>query len=588
MRRRPDGSTTDVTPAGMNARDRVHEYGGASYVVDRGRLVFSNWADGRLWAMAPDDKARPITPEGAFRYADMVVDRARGRLICVREDHSGPGEAVNTIVAVPLDGSGTVDVLAEGRTFYSSPRLSPDGSQLVWLSWDHPNMPWDGTDLWLAALDSDGRPRRPEHVAGSTAEWTSQPRWSPDGILHFVNERTGWMQLYRRVDGRDELLTPIEAEFAPPDWQFGSATYAFMGANRILAVGRSRGADRLWSIDPAGPATSPLEVPFTEIRHLVADPRRVVMIAAGPRESASVVEMDTGSGALTQLRASAETPLEPADVSVPRPVEFPTAGGRTAHGLFYAPQNGRHEAPPGERPPLVVTSHGGPTGSASSALSTLTQLFTSRGIAVLDVDYGGSTGYGREYRKRLEGAWGITDVEDCANGALDLARRGLVDIDRIAIRGSSAGGFTTSAPSPSATTSRPASAITGSAISRRWQPTTHKFESRYMDRLVGPYPERRDLYRERSPLNFTERIACPVLILQGLDDRVVPPVQAEQIVAALAARGVPHAYLAFEGEDHGFRVAANIIRSFEAELSFYGQVFGFTPADAIEPVTLVR
>ncbi len=595
VRRAANGSIEDVSPAGVNVRDRVHEYGGGAYAVDAGDIVFSNWADGRLWLIAAGsgaEDARAITPEGAFRYADLAFDRPRGRVIAVREDHSGPGEAVNTIVAIPLDGSAAVEVLVEGSSFYSSPRLDPTRPRLAWLSWDHPNLPWDGTELWVAPLDVAGRATAPERVAGSPSEWTAQPRWSPDGVLHFVNERTGWMALYRRIEGRDELLTPIEAEFAYPDWQFGFSNYTFMGPGRIVACGRAGGRDSLWSIEAAGggvPARlTSIDVPFTEMDELQTVGDRVALIGSGPNDFSSVVTLDPATGAPTILRRATETILDPVDVSAAQPIEFKTAGGRTAHALFYPPRNGRYRAPVGELPPLIVTSHGGPTSAASSALSVTTQLFTSRGLAVLDVDYGGSTGYGREYRKRLEGTWGVTDVEDCANGAIALAERGLIDRDRIAIRGGSASGYTTLCAVTFRDEFRAGVSYFGIGDLETFAAETHKFESRYVDRLVGPYPEAAELYRERSPLNFTDRISCPVLILQGLDDRIVPPVQAEQIVASLAANGIPHAYLAYEGEDHGFRKAENIIGSFAAELSFYGQIFGFEPADRIEPLVLTR
>lgn len=587
VRRSPDGTTGDVSPAGVNVRDRVHEYGGASYAVAGGVVFFSSWSDGRWYRRDPDGSVRPITSAGPFRYADPEVDRGRGRLILVREDHSGPGEAVNAIVDVPLDG-GAVRVLASGTDFCAAPRLSPDGSRLAWLRWSHPNMPWDGTELVVAPVAGDGTLGRTERIASDGGEWIAQPRWSPDGVLHFVAERTGWMNLYRQVGGRDEALAPMAAEFAAPDWVFGLSGYAFAGDGRVIAIGRSGGRDRLYAIGPAVGAVAEIPVPFTEMGALRVAGSAAVFVGGGPELFTSVVRLDLRDGSWTALRRSTEAQLDPADVSAAQPIEFPTDGGRTAHGLFYPPRNDRYAGPPGERPPLIVTSHGGPTAAASTTLSITTQVFTSRGYAVLDIDYGGSTGYGREYRKRLEGTWGLTDVADCANGARALADRGLVDPERVAIRGGSASGYTTLAAIAFRDDFRAGVSYFGIGDLTTFVAQTHKFESRYLDRLIGPYPERADLYRERSPLRAADRISCPVLILQGLDDRVVPPAQAEEIVAALRTNGVPHAYLAFEGEDHGFRQAPTIIRSMEAELSFLAQVFGFEPADPIEPVTLVR
>lgn len=589
VRRSPDGSLADVSPEGVNVRDRVHEYGGGAYVVDAGSAWFSSFADGRLYRRDPDDAVRPVTPEGPFRYADPIVDRRRGRLICVREDHSRAGEAVNALVSVPLDGNGPVRVLVGGSDFYSDPRLSPDGTRLAWLSWDHPNLPWDETSLWVGTFAADGSIGSRERIAGELGESVLQPRWSPSGVLHFVAERTGWWNVWRRLGGRDEIVLPMAAEFADPQWVFGRSNYGLLDDGRILACGRRDGRDALFLADPASGRCESLDVPFTEVGSLHVGRGCAVFTAGSPTRSPALVRLDlAGDRGPEVLRESGPVAADPADISVGQHVEFPTADGLIAHGIFYAPHNRAWRGVEGELPPLIVTSHGGPTAGASSALDLETQLFTSRGLAVLDVDYGGSTGYGRDYRKRLEGTWGITDVEDCMRGALAMAERGLVDRGRIAMRGGSASGYTTLCALTFHDELRAGVSYFGIGDLETFARTTHKFESRYLDSLVGPYPERRDLYVARSPLNFTDRITAPTLILQGLDDRIVPPSQAEQIVAGLRANHVPHAYLAFEGEDHGFRRAASIIRSFEAELSFFGQVFGFEPADDIVPIVIER
>ncbi|MDQ3127718.1 MAG: S9 family peptidase [Chloroflexota bacterium] len=590
VRRETDGTLTRLTPEGFNARCRVHEYGGGAIVVDGDLVVVSDFATGRLHRVTAPGVLEPLTPEGrAWRFADICHDRARNRLIAVREDHdpdtlAGQGEAENALVAISLD-DGTVSVIAAGSDFFAAPRLASDGQRLAWLRWSHPNLPWDGTELVVAVLDAAGSPTHERVVAGSPSDWIAQPRWSPDGVLHFVAEPDGWMNLFRLAgDGRVERASePLEAEFAFPDWVFALSNYAFAGDGTIVAVGRGGGRDRLYRIAPEGTAT-PFDLPFTEISYVTVDGGTAVVRAAAPDRPWAIVELDLASGLTTVLRASSTLEVDPADASLGEPVEFPTDGERTAFGILYRPTNRTQRGPDDALPPLIVTSHGGPTAQASTAFAIGTQLFTSRGFAVLDVDYGGSTGYGRDYRKRLEGEWGVVDLADCVAGARWLAEQGIVDGGQLAIRGGSASGYTTLCAVTFSDAFSAGTSYFGIGDLETFVKETHKFESRYLDRLVGPYPAEKQRYHDRSPLNFADRISCPVLILQGADDRIVPPAQAEQIVDVLWERHLPHAYLLFPGEDHGFRSAANVIRSFEAELSFYGQVFGFTPADAIEPV----
>jgi dienelactone hydrolase len=586
VRLRPGGVPEDVSPTGVNVRTRVHEYGGGAYLAAGDLLVVSDFATGRLLRVGPGRTAVPITPEGAWRYADLALDALRGRLLAVREDHTGPGEAVNALVTIPLDGAaaadpGAVEVLVAGSDFYSSPRLAPDGGRLCWLRWDHPNLPWDGTECVVADLDATGVPGPGRVVAGDPSTWTAQPRWAPDGSLIVATEPGEWMGLHR-WDG--ERLTPltaaVEAEFAGPDWVFGLSTHGVAGDGTLVACGRGAGRDRLWRIDPAGArAPAVLDLPFTSITDIAVGGSEVAAIVAAPTLFRALVRIDLATGAWTTVRRSSDLDLDPAAVSVGEQVEFPTTGDRTARGILYRPANPGFGAPDGERPPLVVTSHGGPTSAAFTGLLLPFQVLTSRGIAVLDVDYGGSTGYGKSYRKRLEGTWGVTDVDDCVAGALEMARRGEADGARLAIEGGSASGFTTLAALAFRDVFRAGVSYFGIGNLEAFVAETHKFESRYLERLVGPYPAARDVYRARSPIFHAEGFSCPVLVLQGLDDRIVPPAEAERIVAALAAKGIPHVYLPFEGEDHGFRQAAHIVRSAQAELAFYGGVFGFVPAD---------
>ena len=590
VRRETDGVLTRLTPEGFNARSRVHEYGGGAALVDGDLIVVSDFATGRLQRVSAPGVLAPLMPDDrAWRYADLSLDRARNRILAIREDHEPDtlarhGEAENAVVAIDL-GTGAVTVLADGADFFSSPRLSPDGSRLAWLRWNHPNLPWDGTELVLADVDAEGRPTGARVVAGSAADWVAQPRWSPAGVLHFVAEPDGWMNLFRlSADETVERASePVEAEFAFPDWVFGLAGYAFAADGSIVAVGRSAGRDRLYRIAADG-TTRPADLPFSEIGYVAIDGGTAVFRAAATDRPWAIVELDLATDRTTELRRSTALDIVAADTAVGATVEFPTEGDRTAFGILYRPTSRSFAGPTDARPPLIVTSHGGPTAQASTAFAILTQLFTSRGFAVLDVDYGGSTGYGKAYRKRLEGEWGVVDLADCVAGARWLADQGIVDGARLAIRGGSASGYTTLCAVTFSGVFSAGTSYFGIGDLETFVAQTHKFESRYLDRLVGPYPARKDLYHDRSPLNFAERITCPVLILQGAEDRIVPPAQAEQIVDALWERQLPHAYLLYPGEDHGFRAAANIIRSFESELSFYGQVFGFEPADPIDPI----
>ncbi len=588
VRRAADGTTEDLTPAPFDVRSRVHEYGGGSYTVAGGTVVYSNRADGRLYRLDPGvAEPQPITPEGDYRYADLRFDRGRRRFLAVREDHTGEGQPVAAIVEVPLDGERAPRVLVEGPDFLAAPRLSPDGTQLAWLEWDHPDMPWDSTRLRIAPVRSDGYLDPSDLAAGGPDESVVQPEWSTDGVLHLVSDRSGWWNLYRLVDGpRLEPLAPMDAEFAKPAWLFDRSSYGFLPDGSIVAVARARGRDRVVHVAP-GRLTGELESPFTDIASLRAGTQTIVAIAGSPTESSVVVALDPTTLAPTGvLRRSSSLTLDPASISVAEPITFPSAGGRVAHALYYRPTNPDVVAPDGELPPLVVHSHGGPTSNAANALNLEIQLLTSRGIAVVDVDYGGSTGYGREYRRALEGTWGVIDVDDCEAAARYLVARGDVDPDRLAIEGGSAGGYTTLAALAFRDTFAAGISLFGVGDLEALVRETHKFEARYLDRLVGPYPAAAELYRERSPNHHLEGISCPVLVLQGLEDRVVPPSLAEAIVAALAANGIPHAYLAFEGEGHGFRGADAIRRTLEARLSFLGAVFGFTPADDLPPLKL--
>jgi dienelactone hydrolase len=578
--RRPDGGEPeDATPAGTNARTRVHEYGGGAWALaGPTTVVFCEFADQRLYRLELGGEPVAITPEpeeaAALRYADMALAPDGETIFCVREVHpAGGGEPENQIVALPLSGGGEARVVAAGRDFYSFPRLSADGATLAFTCWDHPNMPWDGTELWTAPVAT---PEAARKIAGQVAgaphqESIFQPGWGPDGRLHFVSDRDGWWNLYAvGQDGSgEEQLTFEEADLAHPQWLFGGATYAFLDGGAIAFVRTERAVERLFVRDPEGGALRDLGLPFTNFGFpsISARGERVAFVAGSPEADPAVVVVDVGAAAVVETRPiGAEEAVDPAYVSVPRPIEFETGGGEVAHGFFYPPANAEFEAPAGEAPPLIVSSHGGPTSHAVPSLDREFLFWTSRGFGVVDVNYRGSSGYGRAYRDKLQGTWGVVDSEDCVRAATHLAAAGEADGARLTIRGGSAGGYATLCALVFHDEMAAGASYFGVADAEALATDTHKFESRYLDGLIGPYPERADLYRERSPIHFVERLRSPVILFQGLEDEIVPPNQAETMVAALAANGVPHAYLAFEGEQHGFRREETNNRCLDPEL----------------------
>ena len=600
LMRRPEGGEPEaVTPEGTNVRTRVHEYGGGAWcLVAPDLVVFVEFADQRLYRQRLGSAPVAISPEpaepGALRYADMRPTPNGEAVVCVRERDS-EGEPVNEVVLLGLDGEVEPQVLAGGRDFYSFPRVSPDGEWLAWTCWDHPNMPWDGTELWVAPLADSGEARL---VAGGAEESVYQPEWSPDGRLYFVSDRDGWWNLYRSGEPGAELsgeegtlvqLTEERADLAHPQWLFGGATYAFLEGGAIACVRCEGAEERLFLLQPEGWEPGDLELPFTSFGYpvLSAHGEAVAFAAASPEGETAIVLHDVTRGETEVVRTSSEEPVDPAYVSRPRPIEFPTGEGSVAYGFYYPPANPGFSAPEGELPPLIVESHGGPTSHVTPALSREFLYWTSRGIGVVDVNYRGSSGYGREYRNQLRGTWGVVDNEDCLNAALYLAEQGEADPARLAIRGGSAGGYATLCALTFHDGFAAGASYYGVADAEALARDTHKFESRYLDRLIGPYPERADLYRERSPINYVEQLKVPVILLQGLEDKVVPPNQAETMAAALERNGVPYAYLPFAGEQHGFRKAETNIRCLEAELYFYGRIMGFAPAGEPEPVEIV-
>jgi dipeptidyl aminopeptidase/acylaminoacyl peptidase len=631
VRRTPGGRIADVTPPEINVRSRVHEYGGGAYVVSHGVVYCANFADQRVYRIGgsaavggsteqdpPYVRPEPITPAGAWFYADFEVDPRRQRLICVREDHTHEGrEPTNTLVSIPTGPAeaghyegppraghdegplSAGHVLVSGADFYSTPRLSPDGSRLAWLSWNHPAMPWDGTELWVAQVGASGALEEPVRVAGGPDESMYQPGWSPDGTLYYVSDRDGWWRLHRaRRGGAAQPVPPYtieavlrepvaEAEFGRPQWVFGTSTWACAGPSHLVVSYTRAGTWHLATIDVQDGTLTGIATHRQPHDWIAANATHAVLVAGSATQPDAVVRVDLASGAVDTLRTASSVQLDAGYISVAEAIEFPTDAGRTAHAFYYPPRNTDVAAPAGETPPLMVISHGGPTSAARPTLDLQIQYWTSRGFAVADVNYGGSSGFGRAYRERLNGQWGIVDVADVIRAARFLAAQGKVDGNRSVIRGGSAGGYTTLA----ALTCHPevfkaGASYYGISDLEVLELDTHKFESRYSHSLIGPYPESKEIYRARSPIHAIDRLACPLILFQGLEDKVVPPNQSQMMADAVRARGLPVAYLAFEGEQHGFRKAETIIRSLEAELYFYGAVFGFVPADPIPPVPI--
>jgi dipeptidyl aminopeptidase/acylaminoacyl peptidase len=604
VRLRPGGERREVLPADFSARTRVHEYGGGAWWMHDDSLFVTNWTDQRLYRIDTDSKPKVLTPEptvpAGARYADGRVTVDGRWVVCVRELHdAGGGEPTNEIVAVEAHDGGGPIVLVSGADFVSSPRPSPDALRLCWTQWNHPKMPWDGAELWVADLvdDADGiRVDNARRVAGGDDESVFQPSWSSNGDLLFVSDKSNWWNLYRIGAGLDpaagpEAVAPVAAEIGVPQWVFDQSRYAELSDGRILCALARDGVDHLGVIEPGRAEVLRLETPYTSFSSLRPFGAGAVLIAASPTSEPVVAVVDLAVGndhpTLAVVRPARDLDLDPAWLSVPQPITFPTTPTTDhAHALYYPPTNPDATPPDGERPPLLVVSHGGPTSAARPALNLGVQYFTSRGFGVVDVNYRGSTGYGRTYRNSLSGVWGIADVDDCVAAARHLVDSGLADGDRLAIRGGSAGGYTTLC----ALTFRDVFAVGASAYGvadlEALARDTHKFEARYLDGLIGPYPEARDVYLERSPIHHTEQLDCPVILFQGLEDQIVPPAQSQMMADALRGKGVPVAYLAFQGEQHGFRQEANIKRVVEAELYFYAQILGFSLADPIEPVPI--
>lgn len=595
------GSNKEMTESPFNVRSLVHEYGGGAYLPVGNLLFFTNYKDQRIYVVGDGFEAKPVTVEAPLRYAAMTVDQKRQKIYCVVEDHGerseSDSEPENYIVSINI-----ADVesdrfepqkpinLASSNDFYAEPTVSPGGKYLAWITWNHPNMPWDGTNLVAAEIKDDGKKLGDLiDIAGGEEESIFQPQWSPEGSLHFVSDRSGFWNIYRLNSkiGEDlELinLTEMDKEFGMPLWVFGMSTYAFLENGAIVCAYSDKGIWKLGHIKDG--KFSNVDTEFTDIQYLTSDGKKVAMLGSSPKKTSSVVEYQPESRIFEIVKESASIELDPEFISTPEIIEFPTKDGRTAHAFYYPPTNKEYSGVDGELPPLLVKSHGGPTGSTSTGLNLGFQYWTSRGFGIVDVNYGGSTGYGREYMKRLELNWGIVDVDDCENAALYLVSKGKADANRLAITGGSAGGYTTLCVLTYKDTFSAGASHYGIGDLEALAKDTHKFESRYGDRLIGPYPEMKNRYIERSPIHFTDKLNCPLIVFQGLEDKVVPPNQAESMVEAVKAKKLPVAYIAYEGEQHGFRKSENIERTIESEFYFYSRIFGFEPKDKLNPVEI--
>lgn len=569
----------------VSVRTRVHSYGGGAWWPDGTDGVYAcDDSDGRLWHIPAEGEPRPVSPEPAFahglRYADGRPDG--DGTVCVRENHQAGresgGEEANEIVRLSRNGTGEPEIVATGADFYGWPRPSPDGRRLAWVQWNHPNMPWDQTELWV-----DGQ------CAVSGIGSVVEPQWGPDGGLYVVSDHKGWWNLYR-LEGSD--LVPVfelDAETHRPAWVFDDPSYAVCDDNTVAVAAMRGSLAELWAVPPDGAEPRLLDLPWTSYASVrAAGPHAICAIVASPTQQPTAVRIDVADGSHEVIRPPARAAVDPGYLSNPRPISFPTTGGAEAHGLYYPPAHPTAQAPAEEKPPLLVLGHGGPTGSARSQLQLGIQYWTSRGIAVVDVNYRGSTGYGTAYREALQGLWGVIDVDDCVAAARHLVQTGEVDGDRLIIRGSSAGGYTTLCALAFHKVFAAGASRYGIADLAALATDTHKFEARYMDSLVGLYPEEAEVYEARSPIHFVDDFDAPMIVLQGSEDVVVPPNQAEMIVAALEQRSIPVAYLLFEGEQHGFRQADNIVAALEAELSFFAQILGFNLADNIPSVEIRR
>jgi len=571
-----EAAAEECTAPGVDVRSVVHEYGGGDYLAAPGRLFYAENPKQRICELGRDAAWSPADAPEHSSWADFDLSPDGRWLVAIEERPRAQAEPENRIVALRVDEAGpAAQVVVAGRDFVSFPRFSPDGRSLAFTAWDHPDMPWDSNELWELPWSPSGPAGEARRIAGGQGESVFQPRYSPGGRLTFVSDRSGWWNLYQERDGEVQPLAPRECEFGRPQWVFGMSTYDFIDEEQLLCAFAQEGIDHLARLDLASSRLEPLDLPFSSIEGVQVGDGVACFVGASPTRCAGIDTLDLASGVLRRHRAASASELDVAWISQPEVISFPSQGGRRVHGFYYPPRNPEVRGPAGQRPPLLVKSHGGPTAATDTGLDLRIQYWTTRGIGVVDVNYTGSTGYGRAYREALKGQWGVVDVEDCVEAARHLVAEGRADGERLAISGGSAGGYTTLCALTFHDLFGAGASHYGIGDLEALARDTHKFEARYLDRLVGPYPEERERYRARSPIHFTDQLECPVIFFQGADDKVVPPSQAEAMVEALRARGIPHAHVVFPGERHGFRKAESIRTALDGELYFYARVFGF-------------
>ncbi|MGE5196481.1 MAG: S9 family peptidase [Anaerolineae bacterium] len=583
-----NGTPVDLAPS-MSVRTRVHEYGGGSFKVFDEKVYAVHAKDQQLYFIQVGQEPKQLTFDPTRRYADFDIAPDGQALVCVSEKHCSDGSVLNELFWIPLNSSDKPHAVVSSHDFYSSPRFSPDGNSLVWIAWNHPHMPWDHTELFVGAIAKDGVIQSQKCIGGQEEESICLPQWSPDGNLYFISDRSGFWNLYRLEEGRTAPLCPMDVDFSLPPWTLGKSSYAFIQHEsewKIFATFCDKGIDRAALLDLSTGVLTSLALPFNVIKHLCVQGSKMFFFAASAATPTALVEFDIESEKVRTIKESCSILIDPALISPPELIVFPSREHQDTYAFYYPPRNPRFRAPQAEKPPLIVKAHGGPTAHATAGLNLETQYWTSRGFAVVDVNYGGSSGFGRSYRKRLSGAWGIRDVEDCIDAALYLAHQGLCDKQRLVIKGGSAGGYTVLCALTFHRVFACGVSYYGVSDLEALVKDTHKFEAKYLDGLIAPFPEGKAVYEQRSPIHHVDKLDSPLLLLQGKQDPVVPPSQAEMIFDALKRKGAPVSLLLFDKEQHGFRIAANIKRAIEAELYFYSKILHFPLFEPIEPISI--
>ena len=571
-----EGNVSDILPKGYSARTRVHEYGSGAYNVWNGVVYFSNHSDQKLYRFKPGNKPEALTEDG-YRYADFIMDKGRNQLISVQEDHTQNGEPVNTLVSIKLDGNHHIETLFSGTDFVSAPRLNLTGDKLVWITWDHPNMHWDDAKLWMGRITNNGQLKDIEAIVSRESLSAQEPRWSDDGKLYYIADPDNWWNFQRYEDGKSQAVHAIEKEFGRSGG-LGASSYAFISNHEVIAKYEQDGASHLAIVNMQTGDLKDISMPYINIAKVYSDGKRIVVLGTKTTQVVEIAEYIPNTGSFITINSAQEPLVDQEYISEPQPITFKNLKGEPTHAFYYSPKNPNFVAPENELPPLIVRLHGGPVSATTQSFSLANQYWTSRGFAIVDINYGGSTGYGRKYRERIRGQWGVVEIEDTLAAIDYLTEQGAADKERLLIRGGSAGGYSVLVALSQHDIFAAGANYYGVSDLEVLYRDTHKYESRFLDSLIGTYPEEIEIYKQRSPINQLDGFKSPLIVFQGLLDPVVPPNQSELVVNALRKKGVPVAYYPYEGEYHGFSQAENIIHSLESELVFYGKVLGFSPA----------